>query len=133
MHVIRLHGPWTVEITGPGDLESRRVHLPREWSELAELMRGSSVTLVRRFHRPTGLDARTIVSLAIPRTWPIAAVTINGEQQQAQKDDGELLKFDISNTIRMREAHDLRIEFRIAEDLLSSPYFVGIEIMEPAS
>jgi hypothetical protein len=133
MHVIRLHGPWTAEITGSGPPETRRVHLPREWSDLAELTRASSVSLLRRFHRPTGLDATTMVILAIPRAWPLAAVTINGQPQQPREDDGDFRKFDISTLIRTQEAHDLRIDFRIGDELLAAPYFVGLEITEPAS
>lgn len=132
MHVIRLHGPWTAEITGPGPPETRRVHLPREWSELSELACKSGVALVRRFHRPTGLDDQTRVDLALPSAWPIASVMMNGERQEARS-DGELQRFDISKAIRTGDAHDLRIEFRIGEELLAASYFVGLEITEPSS
>ena len=133
MHVIRLHGPWTAEISGPVPPETRRVHLPREWSELAELVRGSSVTLVRRFHRPTGLGEATRVSLAIPRAWPISAITINGESLATLQDEDELQRFDISQLVRTQEAHDLRISFGAGGDVLSAPYSVGIEITDPVS
>jgi hypothetical protein len=132
MHVIRLHGPWTAELTGPAPTETRRVHLPREWAELAESARKANVAILRRFHRPTGLDESTRVELAIPRSWPVVEIIINEEPQAAQTDDGDLRRFDLSQVIRTREAHDLRIEFRMGDELLTAPCFVGLEITEPA-
>jgi hypothetical protein len=131
MHVIRLHGPWTAEVTGPDGTTNRRVHLPREWPVLAELVRESNVTLLRRFHRPTGLHASTRVSLAVPAGWPIADVTVNQSFLNEKTGSGELRRFDLSEVIQSQEAHDLRIEFRRGVEMRDAVYFVAIEITEP--
>jgi hypothetical protein len=128
MHVIRLHGPWMADdATG-----SRRVHLPRDWSELGELARLRPLKLVRRFHRPTGLADATRVRLAIPQVWPISAVRVNGMEalEHVAVDDRRL--FDLSGIIRACEAHDLEIEFCAGDGLAGQPYFVAIEIEEQA-
>lgn len=127
MHVIRLHGPWTAELAS----ESRRVHLPRDWNELAEYSRSGPVTLVRRFHRPTGLGDTTRVRLAIPAGWPLAALRLNGEVLPSPSVAEQRRVFDLSSVILQREAHDLEIEFRAGDELVAQPYFVAIEIEEP--
>jgi hypothetical protein len=131
MHVIRLHGPWTAEIT-TDDTESRRVHLPRDWSELAKLARQSSVRLIRRFHRPTGLGEATQVLLAIPVGWPVGSLSVNGRQLLEYSTVDERRLFDLSKIVRSHESHDLAIEFRTGGQLEGQPYFVAIEIEEPA-
>ena len=126
MHVIRLHGPWTADdATG-----SRRVHLPRDWSELGERARLGPVKLVRRFHRPTGLGEATRVCLAIPAGWPVEALRVNGVQVLEYATGDERRLFDLSGIIRAREAHDLEIEFRAGDELGGQPYLVAIEIEE---
>ena len=130
MHVIRLHGPWTAEITDRGPAESRRVHLPRDWSALGEMARSAGVVLVRRFHRPTGLDATTRVRLAIPAAWPVGGITINNESLGAGEIEGDLRRFDIARVVQTRESHDLRIELTAGEGLIKAAYFVGIEISD---
>jgi hypothetical protein len=129
MHVIRLHGPWTAE-TDTDDTESRRVHLPRDWKELGELVRQAPLRLLRRFHRPTGLGETTRVRLAIPVGWPVASVGVNGEQVSESATVDERRRFDLSTIVRSRESHDLVIAFRTGEELAGQPYFVAIEIEE---
>lgn len=130
MHVIRLHGPWTAEVWGPEVAETRRVHLPRDWPALTETARHSLVTLSRRFHRPTGLEAATRISLAIPRGWPVVVLTLNGDALSSPELREERLLFDLSDKVRLREAHDLRIELECGEGLIAQPYFVAFEITD---
>ena len=132
MHVIRLHGPWTAEIDSGGATESRRVHLPRDWADLGKLASESVVRLIRRFHRPTGLGESTRVGLIIPASGPVAMLAVNGEEVAGHGAVDERRRFDLSGIVRAREAHDLAIEFRTGEELAGQPYFVAIEIEEPA-
>ena len=132
MHAIRLHGPWTAETTSAGGTESRRVHLPRDWAELGELARQSSVRLVRRFHRPTGLGDATRVHLAIPVGWPVVSLEVNGEQVSKNTTVEERRLFDLSKIVRSQESLDLVIKLRTGDELAGQPYFVAIEIEEPA-
>ena len=68
MHAIRLRGPWELSIGGAN--VSQRIDLPCTWRELfaasAEVSGCCSLTLSRRFHQPTGLQAgdRVLLSLA---------------------------------------------------------------------
>ena len=129
MHVIRLHGPWTLEMGAGEAAESRRVHLPREWSLVTNAAATSAVALVRRFHRPTGLDEGTRVGLAVPAGWPVCQILVNGVRL-ADLRAGEKRVFDLSGIIRSRDAHDLRIEFARDAELKTQPYLVAMEIAD---
>jgi hypothetical protein len=115
-----------------GCAESRRVHLPRDWKELGQLARQSEVSLIRRFHRPTGLTESTRVTLAIPEGWPVATLRLNGKPIAPSAIIEERRVFDVSEVILASESHELRIEFRPGDSLQTQPYFVAIEIEEPA-
>lgn len=128
MHVIRLHGPWTAEILGPQLADNRRVHLPRDWDDLTEDSEHASVTLARRFHRPSGLDAGTRVFLAVPRGWPVASFTVNGGDTLVPELSEDKLRFDVTAIVRAGEAHDLRIQFWSGRGLKGQGYLVAIEI-----
>ena len=128
MHVIRLHGPWTLEADGQA---ARRVHLPRDWSQVGEAARDRPVYLVRRFHRPTGLSPRTRVFLSVPAGWPVTTLTLHG-RVLAGNISGDRRTYDLSDVIHRREAHDLRIGFPAGSRVADQPYFVAIEIEETA-
>lgn len=130
MHVIRLHGPWSLEITANEPGQPERVHLPRDWAKVGEAGRQSQVTLVRRFHRPTGLSQTTRVALTLPAGWPVVAVTVNEKRLPTPSIVEQRRVFDLSAIVRLREAHDLRIEFEPGNRLLEQPYLVALEIHE---
>ncbi len=130
MHLIRLHGPWTLEAAGHSSAPAQRVHLPRDWGAVEEAARQSAVALVRRFHRPTGLSDATRVALAVPVGWPLAGVLLNGAPLPPPQTADARQLFDLSCSIHTRPAHDLRIDFLTGDDLRGQPYFVAIEIDE---
>ncbi|HVJ85820.1 MAG TPA: hypothetical protein VM452_09270 [Caulifigura sp.] len=105
------------------------MHLPREWSVVAEAATISAVALVRRFHRPTGLEEGTRVGLAVPAGWPVHEIRVNGVQL-VDCLVGEKRVFDLSEIIRLREAHDLRVEFVRGAELKTQAYLVSMEIAE---
>ncbi|QDT54080.1 hypothetical protein Pan44_21070 [Caulifigura coniformis] len=131
MHLIRIHGPWTAEIDRDGQHESRRVHLPRDWDELGRLARTGSVSLLRRFHRPTGLSTTTRVAISVPKEWPLDEVTLNGQRLAPSAPTNDRQLFDISAAVRDRESHDLEMRFSMGVDLASHAYSVALEILEP--
>ena len=108
------------------------MHLPREWSVVTEAAATSTVALVRRFHRPTGLDEGTRVGLAVPAGWPVREIAVNWVPL-VERVAGEMRVFDLSEIIRSREAHDLRVEFARGEELKTQPYLVVMEIEEAAA
>jgi len=58
---IRLNGPW--EMTSDSQAEPIRVKLPKAWPQILQAASAETVTLMRWFHRPTGIDDGSQVEL----------------------------------------------------------------------
>ena len=110
MHAIRLRGPWELSIGG--EIVGQRIVLPCTWRELiaanAEVSGCRSLTLSRRFHRPTGLQTGDRVLLSLGHRGHRLNARLNGaELPLVARPDGTL-EADI--TSRLIEPNELAVE-----------------------
>ncbi|AMV16269.1 hypothetical protein [Planctomyces sp. SH-PL14] len=76
LHQIRLRGPWEFFSSDAVDGAPARIDLPEEWERLSEL--AGPVRLRRRFHRPTGLDAKQQLKVRVPGSADGCGIEVNG-------------------------------------------------------
>lgn len=124
-HVIRLRGPWeyrplarTVRLADgsnraeSGDLPAPgRIQLPADWgATLGSDFRGR-VAYLRRFGRPTGLDAAGRVELVITRVDAMGSVRLNGQGLGDIPAGGAVWRCDV--TARLRPRNELVVEVEL--------------------
>lgn len=115
IHRIRLKAPWLVSAHQQGQLPSEPLNAKQDLPKLLEQLLGSrtepvDVQATRRFHRPTGLTASSVVSVAINSEHPPDRVLFG------PIDPGE----ESSNQLRELEAllgSEHRIEFVLPQEL----------------
>ena len=119
-HTIRLRGPWNVQL----DEQRQSLAWPDEISPWLKSAAGQSITLERRFHRPTGLAGSTRLWLVCDLGRRDAAVALNDQPLGTLAD---ATRFDI--TARVAESNLLRITL-VGGDVLPLGE-VRLEIDEP--
>lgn len=115
IHRIRLKAPWLISAHPKGQLPPEPLNAKQELPKLLEQLLGSrtepmDVQATRRFHRPTGLSASSVVSVAIDSEHPPDRVLFG------PIDPGE----ESSKQLRALEASlgsEHRIEFVLPQDL----------------
>jgi hypothetical protein len=75
LHIIRLRGPWQYELRFAEDRSIGVVQMPCNLAVIAAP--GAELSLSRRFHRPTGLDAAAKVWLAIDPANLVHSMALN--------------------------------------------------------
>ena len=80
-HTIRLAGPWELQVDSCDD--STRIQLPFDLPPNCH-----SVSLIRRFHRPSGLTDESLVRVELEMNGFVGHVTVNGEQISATQRSG---------------------------------------------
>lgn len=104
VHTIRLAGPWELH---SGSSAPRRVTLPCELPPA-----GGQSHLLRKFHRPAGLEADSQVRIALRAGHPSLSVQLNGEPlaplHPSQQAEGASFSYDI--TARLQPFNRLTVQ-----------------------
>jgi hypothetical protein len=114
MHAIRLRGPWEFSIGGRG--VRGRIDFPCTWRELlsAVMIAGSgpgnstSITLSRRFHRPTGLAPGDRILLSLAHSGRDLTARLNGVELALVARADETLAADITG--KLSDHNELAVE-----------------------
>lgn len=128
VHTIRLAGPWELHTGSPSP---QRVTLPCELPPARD-----STHLLRKFHRPSGLEADGEVRIMLRADQPSLSVQLNGEllsplpdtqQPDTQQADAASLTYDV--TARLQSFNSLTV--RAAEGPGAVLQAAVLEIHEP--
>lgn len=109
-HRIRLHGPWGVTPTGP-DAPAGRMTIPGTLRDGGWERFAGQVTFLRRFGRPTNLDADERVWLVFEQITGPARAWLH--QNLLGTIDGTA-RFDV--TALLAERNDLQVEIDAVDD-----------------
>ncbi|MEO2018700.1 MAG: hypothetical protein ABGZ53_30485 [Fuerstiella sp.] len=74
-HEIRLAGPW--EFSADDGLTWGRCILPFDVASLTEMSAGTVVRIRRKFHRPSGLEPSSVVSIVVMADRDVAEIALN--------------------------------------------------------
>ena len=74
-HEIRLAGPW--EFSADDRSTWQRCVLPFDVASLSELPDGAVVRIRRKFHRPSGLEPSSVVSIIVVADRDVAEIILN--------------------------------------------------------
>ena len=132
-HVIRLRGPWeycplartamradgsrrceTDDLPGPG-----RIMMPNDWRATLGGDFHGRVSYLRRFGRPTGLDAADRVELVIDRVDAFGCAALNGQGLGEIAAGGQAWRCDITPWLRPR--NELVIEVELPQVTADGP------------
>ena len=105
MHAIRLRGPWEYSIGGTS--VAGRIDFPCSWRELTAAIPSAAgkpldwtpATLLRRFHRPTGLEAGDRVLLSLAHCGQGLTARLNGAVLELLKRPDGTLEADITGLL----------------------------------
>lgn len=105
MHSIRLRGPW--ELSLPGSDQPLRVDMPATWESLLALTEPaaplpSPARLVRRFGKPTGLEAHDRLHLVIDGASADLQVELNGQPLGRIPTSQDSCSFEITALLNSR-------------------------------
>jgi hypothetical protein len=109
-HRIRLHGPWEVQPHHPHSPPGRMT-IPGTLREGGWNGYVGGVLFVRRFGRPTNLDANEQVWLLFERVAGLATIRLNGELLGST--DGQA-QFNV--TERLAARNELLVDAEVADD-----------------
>lgn len=142
MHRIRLSAAWLLESSAEtGDSARKRIHLP--CAEPVELSGDGNITLVRQFHRPTGLSAQSTTHLVLEVDFAPVAATLNDVAMSAL-DSAEcsadtdakqrlLLRYDVSGGLDSFNALTVKFQPQGGEQPMVPIHSAWLEIAEPDS
>ena len=108
-HLIRLRGPWTYELSEAEQVQRGEISLPAIWSAFVPADSHGSVTLVRRFGRPTGLEQAPSVWLVVDAGELPGTVFLNGERLGEIAPSSQTARGDVLS--RLLPRNELRLEF----------------------
>ena len=105
MHAIRLRGPWAFSIGGTS--ASGRIDFPSTWRQLVSAAASAgreptdrnSITLRRRFHRPTGLETGDRVVLSLAHSGKGLTARLNGAELALLAQSGGSLEAEITSSL----------------------------------
>jgi len=98
-HRIRLQGPWQLEWIESGDRATRTVRLPALRDELFA-GRSGRVRLTRRFHKPTNLEPRDVVSVALEDVRGCTSLRVNDSIVSAVSESSGAAQFAITELLQ---------------------------------
>lgn len=139
-HRILLRGPWHCESIARADRgsdgESVRgrdalpaptsAHLPATWIRLFETFRGR-VAFVRRFHRPTNLEAHERVRIAIDGLCGPAQVSVNGQALGTAEFGQGAFRCDVTPFLTAN--NELRIELEVVDaEVAATPIWQAVAL-----
>jgi uncharacterized protein with NRDE domain len=105
-HRMHLRGPWEYAWGG----ETGRVKLPAEWRMLFG-DRAGTVTLRRRFGRPTNLEQHERVFVAFGGLGGTARIRVNGVEVGAAADDDRPVRFDVTTLLKPSNQIEIELTF----------------------
>lgn len=117
-HQIRLRGPWTAYGPGAAAPESApaTAHLPADWRTLFG-ERAGRARFVRRFNRPTNLDADERVWIVLSDVGGPVTLRVNGEPvEPVPAVDPSKSNFDITSRLQPHNELEIEIEFDPSAD-----------------
>ena len=109
-HQIRLRGPWKYEGTHDGVVFQGTIRLPASFLEVVPKPDAESLTLIRWFGKPTGLEATTQLTLVVTGDLQPKVVCLNTvELSDRQPKTSTETRW--SMTGRLEPRNELRLEF----------------------
>ena len=121
-HVIRLRGPWELQPLASWQSSDNslpkggRLEMPSDWSKLLGADFRGRVRHLRRFGRPTGLDAGERVWLVCDGATDAATIFLNGAQLGAViSGSNQPARFEVTDRLLRRNELVIDVEFPAAE------------------